>query len=195
MHAYRWPGLALAAGLAVIALVGVPQSAWTEDKHLEQFSAFAVNLPGARPGDRAVSGVLQITIDRWSTAAERNALIDAFTKKGQDGLRDELSKKKPTGYIKLPNTLGYDMRFARQIPGRRIIIATDRLMTAREAINQPRTVEYPFTVIELRVNRNNVGEGALSALTRITANKKKQVIEIENYGEAPARLTEVKPLS
>ena len=31
-------------------------------------------------------------------------------------------------------------------------------------------------------------------MTKITANKKKQVIEIENYGEAPARLTEVKPL-
>lgn len=193
-----WRSVGVCLVLAALLLVAPGRPAWSDDKHLEQFSAFAVNLGGAQPGDRTMSGVLQITIDRWSTAAERKALIDAFTSKGQDGLLDELSKKKQVGYLKLPNTLGYDLKYSRQVPledgGRRIVVATDRKLTVREAANQPRTVDYPFTLVQLQLNKDNTGTGALSALTKITTNKKKQVIEIENYGDAPARLTEVKPL-
>jgi len=184
--------------IAACVVAAVPPLTLSAGEPLERFSAFVVNLAGAQPGDRTVSGVMEITIERWSTAAERKALVDAFVAKGQDGLQQELSKKKAAGYMKLPNTLRYDLRFARQIPGedggRRIILATDREMTAREGINQPRTVDYPFTIIELRVNRENTGDGRLSALTKIVANKKQQVVEIENYGDAPARMTEVKPL-
>lgn len=193
---YRWS--TFCAGLAAASLLVTPRPVSSQAQHLEQFSAFVVNLQGARPGDRTVSGVLQITIDRWSTEPERLALIESFESKGQDGLLRALTRQKEVGYLKLPNTLGYDLRFAREIPGadggRRIILATDRQMTMQELTNQPITVEYPFTLLELRVNKDNVGEGRLSALTKIKTNKKEQVIELENYGDAPARLTEVKPI-
>jgi hypothetical protein len=189
---------ALGVGLIVTLLVATDQPAQAQAKHLEQFSAFAVNLQGAKPGDRSMSGVLQITIDRWSSEMERNELIEAFTSKGQNGLLNTLEDMKPTGYIRLPTTLGYDLRFAREIPlpdgGRRIILATDRRMTAQEIARGGLSLDYPFTIIELRVNKANMGEGRLSAFTRIQTNKKEQVIELENWGDAPARLTEVKPL-
>jgi hypothetical protein len=182
----------------VTLLVATDQPARAQAKHLEQFSAFAVNLQGAKPGDRSMSGVLQITIDRWSSEMERTELIEAFTSKGQNGLLNTLEDMKPTGYIRLPTTLGYDLRFAREIPlpdgGRRIILATDRRMTAQEIARGGISLDYPFTIIELRVNKANMGEGRLSAFTRIQTNKKEQVIELENWGDAPARLTEVKPL-
>ncbi|HVH29647.1 MAG TPA: hypothetical protein VM818_23025 [Vicinamibacterales bacterium] len=189
---------ALGVGLIVALLVVTDQPARAQAKHLEQFSAFAVNLQGAKPGDRSMSGVLQITIDRWSSEMERNELIESFTSKGQNGLLNKLEDMKPTGYIKLPTTLGYDLRFAREIPlpdgGRRIILATDRRMTAQEVARGGLSLDYPFTIIELRVNKANMGEGRLSAFTRIQTNKKEQVIELENWGDAPAKLTEVKPL-
>lgn len=193
-----WRGVAIGASVMVALLLLTPRPVWTQDKqHLEQFSAFAVNLQGAKPGDRTSSGVIQITIDRWSTEAERNTLIDAFTSKGQDGLLRELERQKPTGYIKLPATLGYDLRYTREIRnpdgGRRILLATDRRMTAREEIDRPITTEYPFTLIELRVNKDNRGEGRLSALTKIKTNKKEGTIDLEAYADA-AKLTEVKPL-
>lgn len=191
-------GLLFGACVVALFLASVSPFRLSAAGPLERFSGFVVNLPGAQPGDRTMSGVMEFTIERWSTAAERKALVDAFVAKGQDGLQKELSSKKAAGYMKLPNTLRYDLRFARQIPGedggRRIILATDREMTTREVINQPRTVDYPFTIIELRVNRENKGDGRFSALTKIAANKKQQVVEIENYGDAPARITEVKPL-
>ena len=197
MKRAAWREVAIGAGLIVAALVATTRPTGTQAKHLEQFSAFAVNLQGARPGDRTMSGVIQITIDRWSTPAERNTLIDAFDSKGQDGLLRELERMKPAGYIKLPSTLGYDLRYTREIRnpdgGRRIIVGTDRRMTASEEINRPITTEYPFTIIELRVNKANVGEGRLSALTKIKTNKKESAIELEAYGDA-AKLTEVKPL-
>ena len=143
-----------------------------------------------------MSGIIQITIDRWSTAAERTTLIDAFDSKGQDGLLRALERMKPAGYIKLPTTLGYDLRYTREVRnpdgGRRIIVGTDRRMTMSEEVNRPITTEYPFTIIELRVNKANVGEGRLSALTKIKTNKKEGTIELEAYGDA-AKLTEVKP--
>ena len=192
-----WTSVALGAGI-ILSLAGSLLPAASAAQHLEQFRAFAVNQGGAQPLDRTMSGVLEITIDRWSTTSERQALIAAFAERGQDGLLELLQKEKPTGYLRLPNTIGWDLRYARQVPGedggRRIVVATDRRMTSREILNQSRTVDYPFTIIELHVNKDNVGDGALSALTKITTNKKKQVIEIENYGEAPARLTEVMPL-
>ena len=198
MHASHL--MALGIGLVVVSLVATARPVWSQgkDQHLEQFSAFAVNLQGAKPGDAAMSGVLQITIDRWSTEAERTQLIEAFTSGGQDRLLDRLEDMKPTGFIRLPTSLGWDLRFAREIPGpdgsRRIILATDRRMTAQEVARGGLSLDYPFTIIELRVNKANMGEGRLSAFTRIQTNKKEQVIELENWGDAPARLTEVKPL-
>ena len=197
MKKTAWRETAIVAVLTVAALAGTSRSTGTQAQHLEQFSAFAVNLQGARPGDRSMSGVIQITIDRWSSEAERNTLIDAFDSKGQDGLLNALERMKPTGYIKLPNTLGYDLRFTREVRnpdgGRRIIVGTDRRMTTSEEVNKPITTDYPFTIIELRVNNANVGEGRLSALTKIKTNKKEGTIELEAYGDA-AKLTEVKPL-
>jgi hypothetical protein len=192
----RW--LIVGAGLVAASFFAVPFPASSQAQHLEQFSAFVVNLQGARPGEQTMSGVLQITIDRWSTEAERLKLIEAFESGGQDDLLRELGRQDKVGYARLPTTIGYDLRFAREIPApdgsRRIILATDRQMTMYELTNRPITTDYPFTLIELRLDKENRGEGRLSALTKIKTNRKEQVIELENYGDAPARLTEVKPI-
>ena len=198
MKTAAWQWVASGAALVVASMVATTRPVSTQDKqHLEQFSAFAVNLQGSKPGDRTMSGVIQITIDRWSTEAERNVLIDAFNDGGQDKLLRELERQKPAGYIKLPTTLGYDLRYTREVRNpdgsRRIIVGTDRRMTMEEEIKKPRSTDYPFTIIELRVNKANVGEGRLSALTMIKTNKKEGTIELESWGDA-AKLTEVKSL-
>lgn len=46
--------------------------------------------------------------------------------------------------------------------GRRIFLATDRPISYREAVNQPRVVNYPFTFIEptfIELEMNGEGEG------------------------------------
>jgi hypothetical protein len=182
---------------AIFSVVGAHATASTR----EQFRAFAVDM-GTAPGlpNSPKAGVVDITIERWSTAAERQYLIDAFLPEGSsNALLRALRKTKRVGYIRLPNSLGYDLHYARQVDdtdgGRRILLATDRRIGYWEERNQPRSTSYPFTLIEMRLDRNNQGEGKLALATRISVSKDKQHIELENYASEPVRLTSIKKVS
>jgi len=76
--------------------------------------------------------------------------------------------------------------------GRRIFLATDRPISAWEAVNQPRTIDYPFTFIELRVNRDGRGEGKLSRATRVRASNDGRFVFLENWETQPVDLRQVK---
>jgi len=72
------------------------------------------------------------------------------------------------------------------------VLLTDRYIGFWEAANRPRTIDYPFTVIELRLNPDGVGEGKMSIATKVTMDKDKKQIELENYGTQPVLLQNVK---
>ena len=158
-----------------------------------RMTAFAVNMGSIGTGGaRTVS----IQVDRWSTEDERELLMTAFVEKGPDALLSQLQKLKRIGFMRLPNSLGYDVQFARLVEGEdgssRIILATDRRISFQEARSQPRTMDYPFTLLEIRLNKEGVGQGKMSVATKITLNKKTKTVELENYSSEPVRLTEVK---
>jgi hypothetical protein len=58
-----------------------------------------------------------------------------------------------------------------------------------EAANQPRTIDYPFTLIQLQLNKNDEGVGKASIATKIT--KTDNYIELENFSSEPVRLNNV----
>jgi hypothetical protein len=159
----------------------------------ERFTAFAVNM--GTPGPTG-AGTVEIAVDRWSTDAERDRLLSVLLEKGPDKLLDVLQDMRRVGYIRTPNSIGYDLRFARKVPaedgGERIVIATDRYITFWEAANRPRSIDYPFTVIELHINRDGEGEGKMSLATKITADKKNNLIVLENYATQPVLLQSVR---
>jgi len=156
----------------------------------ERFTAIAV-VNNARA---AGSGIVQIDINRWSTAAERQGLLNTLKTKGAEKLLDALQDQKSVGIIKTPDSLGYDLRFASQtaLPdgGRRIVIATDRPIGFWEAANRPRTIDYPFTVIQMEIDKDGKGKGTLSYATKIIPAG--DTIVLENFGIQPVMLTEVK---
>lgn len=181
------------AGLATFALdPSAPIAAQIPDAPL-RMTAFAVNMSTVGRGG---ANTVDIQIDRWSTDAERQQLVAAFTEKGADALLRELQRLKKVGFIRLPNTLGYDLHFARKHPGddggQQLIIATDRRIGFWEARDQPRTMDYPFTLIDIRLKPSGEGEGKMSVATKISFNKKKNTLELENYASEPVRLTTVK---
>ena len=61
-----------------------------------------------------------------------------------------------------------------------------------EAQQQPRTIDYPFSLFEIRVNKDGEGEGKLAYATKIRFDKDKKVMELENYASEPVRLNNVK---
>ncbi len=156
----------------------------------ERFSATAIDQ------NRARMGPVEIRINRWSTDAERDRLMQTLLDKGPDKLLDALMDVKPVGSIQTPGNLAYDLRYARRtaLPegGERIVFVTDRRIGTWEAFNDARTVDYPFTVIELHLNRDGEGEGKMSLATRITADKENNIVVLENWDLQPVLLTNVK---
>jgi hypothetical protein len=98
------------------------------------------------------------------------------------------------GRIRTPDSLGYDLHYAQQTPteegGRRIVIATDRPIGFWEASRQPRSIDYPFTVIQMQLDRDGHGKGTMSVATKIRAYD--NTIELENFASAPVMLTEIR---
>ena len=154
----------------------------------EEFSAAAIVNDNLGSGAGRV--IMQVT--RWSTEAERSRLASTLPK-GNDALLEVLRDMKSVGTMRTPDSLGYDLRYAHQEPaedgGRRIVLATDRPIGFWEAANQPRTIDYPFTVIQMQIDKNGEGKGTMSYATKIIPRGNN--IELENFTTSPVMLTQI----
>ena len=171
--------LGLATGLAASQTMGQP----------EEFNAVAIMNNNLGSGaDRVI-----MRVERWSTEAERTRVAEAL-KKGNDAALAVLRDLRPVGSIRTPDTLAYDLRYAHQEPGedggRKVVMATDRPIGFWEARNQPRTIDYPFTFIQIEMDRNREGKGTLSLMTKVIP--RGNVIELEEFATAPVMLREVR---
>ena len=159
----------------------------------ERFTAFAVDISNTAP--RANATTVDITINRWSSDADRDRLLNVLKESGQDALLSALQKMPVVGYINTPGSLRYDLHFARQRPapdgGRTIVLATDRFISMWEAVNRPRSIDYPFTLIQLQLDKNDEGVGKVSIATKITAGEG-NMIELENFSDQPVRLSQIR---
>jgi hypothetical protein len=176
--------------IAVLFLVGTAVAAAREEKPIERFTAFAASLGTGK------AGVVEIGIYRWSTDEERERLLTTLQEFGRDKLIDELQKiRPPVGYLRTPTTLAYDLYYARNHPaadgGRRIILATNRRVSFREAANNTRSMQYQFTLIELHIDKNGKGDGKIVPAAKVTWDKDAKRIEIENYNALPVDLLQV----
>lgn len=190
----RGPAMAaiLAGMVAASALTAAAQTKGVTAK----FTATTVNLnPGA-------GETVDIDVLRWSTDAERDRLLSALKEKGESQLHEALQAAPTVGYIWTSGSLGYSLRYAHRLPlpngGERIIIATDLRLgvwdrnNVWKASDQPTASDYPFTVVELRVNRRGEGEGKMSLATKVTADPDSKTLILENYESAPVQLKGVK---
>jgi hypothetical protein len=167
-----------------------------------RLSAFGVSMSTVATGKTAV---FDIRITRWSTQEEREKLITTAVEKGQDSLLRELQRMPNHGRISIPGwvgpdphnaRLGWELHYAFNTPGedggQRIGIATDRYIGMWEARNQPRTIDYPFSLIEIRLDKSGKGVGKMAVATKIEFDKNKKQLVLENYSSEPLRLNEVK---
>jgi hypothetical protein len=184
-------GVLLLAGMTLAPATGIARAQTNGEP--ERFTALAVNMGTA---GRAGAGTVDIQVDRWSTDAERDTLLTVLREQGPDKLLDTLQKMPRVGFIRTPNSIGYDLHFARKNPipdgGERVTIATDRRIGFWEAANRPRSIDYPFTLIEMRIGKNGEGEGKMSIATKITTEDDGKQIVLENYSSQPVMLTTVK---
>ena len=176
------------AVVAVAMVCAVPTFAQVPK---EKFTGFAINM-NSGPS----TAVIDFTIERWSTDAEREQLLGIIVehKDPTKPLLKALQTMPRVGGIRTPQSLAWTLRYAKEFPdeegGRRIVIATDRPIGFREARNSARTMDYPFTIIEIRLNAKDEGEGKILAGTRLYVDKSKNLV-LENYGQQPVRFNNI----
>lgn len=155
----------------------------------ESFDANAIAL------GHGLSSNLQITITRWTTDEERDLLLTTLVKDGQEAMIKILGKQKETGFVRLPNKLGYRLYYAREFKKdgkRKIILATDRPISMAEAWRDNRSMDYAIAMIELLLDAEDKGEGALLFGVKLTPNQETKTLAIENYGTDPVQLKNVR---
>jgi hypothetical protein len=204
--------LAVAIALAMMVPAVI---AGEEEEFRETFNAFAVNMGTIHTG---ATTTLQINITRWSTDEERQKLFTTLVEKGQKDLINALHDMEETGWVRLdhrPDMAGMHphrssfrrtampthktfpserLRYAREFEvedKRRIVLALDRPIPYWEAIGQPRTIDYPLTLIVLDVDDKGDGEGKLAVGVKLSFDEENKRLEIENFGSEPVRLTSV----
>lgn len=116
-------------------------------------------------------------------------------RKGQNGLLSAIGDQKDKGRISPTGSVGTGVRVVRIRPlpngGQHIVLVTDRPLSFGEVYNNTRSRDYPFTIVVLNVDQNGKGTGSLAPLCEITFNKKNE-IQIENFGQKPFCLVNVR---
>jgi hypothetical protein len=92
--------------------------------------------------------------------------------------------------------LGTPIKYAANQPlpggGTRVVIMTDRIIGFQENREKPRSIDYPFTLMEMHFDKNNTGEGKMAWFTQIKFDEKKKEIGLEYYSSEPVRLNTLK---
>jgi hypothetical protein len=192
------------AALVVALIAAIPGISAQDTPAVEEFTAFAINVnrrPTGSGANRPTTATLTFRIERWSTDEERESLM-AILKEEQNVNRANqqllrtLQRLPRVGWIRETGTVSWDLRYANQTPlpdgGRRIVLGTDRPIGFWEARNQPRTIDYPFTILEFRLDKNNQGEGKMLADTRLIMDRDSSTLVLENFDISPVRLNQIR---
>ncbi len=201
-----WRILLLAAGTVAAGFLGTPSA---QPRGPDSTLLLPLHITATAANLRTVASgatfVLDIVITRWSTATEREALIGTAIDIGQPALLRALQNMPFHGHMSIPRwvgpdphnvRLGWDLRYALNTAledgAQQIDIATDRYIGLWEGRDKLDPIDYPFTVIEIRVDRQGRGSGKIATATRITVDRKKNQIAFESYASEPVRLTNVR---
>ncbi len=191
MSRSRTPRTALSLGAVFARSLAAATAVAQGAPELLRLRAFAVNMNnGAR------AGTIDIVIERWSTPEEAASLKATLVEQGDEKLLDALQKVKPRcGFARTSTSLGWDIFFARETPlpdgGRKIVVATDRPVGMWEARGSGRSMDYRFSLAEIRLPATGKGQGKAIPRAQLTFNAKTNTLEIENYENQPVRLNEV----
>src|SRR5262245_36744979 len=154
----------------------------------EVFTGTIVGIGGALGG---VSRPFMMEINGVTPDVEIEHFAQILTNGGQDALLKAVSKERK-GYFAVDGNVGRDLkvvRIAGTPSGRHITALFDRWERMYELRYGTRSLDYPFTYIEVFVDDNGHGEGSLTAAAKVYFNKKEQNgLDVENFGIYPARL-------
>lgn len=185
---------------AIVLTVSVIVRAQVPDGPLLLRASF-VNLTAA---GASTNHVMEITIDKYSTSNDKAEMIDAMVKGGQDALLTRMQRMPFKGRMRIPGwtgpdpnsyKVGWELRYiwreAMPDGGTRVVLGTDRPLKLAEALEDARTVGFPFTFVEIHFPKTGKGEGRANGSTRVVFDKDTKSIQFAQFSAAPVMLTDV----
>ena len=151
-----------------------------------------VRFTATASGPSGELGPVEIVLNRFSTTVEKNRFMDTFAERGAAGLQEALHQAPSIGHLAAPGDQRFELRYAAELRGdngeRHVIVAGDQGMSFLEAADHPRSADYPFTVLQLQMDRNGQGRGLASTYSNITLDTVQGSIVLENLGDQPVML-------
>lgn len=177
--------------IALLAALTVAPALAQSDKAPERFQGNMVSLDNV---GRRSTAFVALQVDHWGTEQEAVEYLKILKEKGQQGLLDTFYDAKGVGYIKIGDRLGYHIVFAREIPtpdGRIVRAFTDRPIMFVEAMNNTRSRDYPFGILEIKFVGDKKGEGTLTAAVQVGFDDKGQ-LGMERWDTSPMKVMNVR---
>lgn len=133
-------------------------------------------------------GRISLTVSQLTGDSVRDAFLETLSTRGDKALVDQMQKVTPVGRIRLDTRLGWDLRFARVLPGEggtsRLVVATDRPVGFREAINRPRVSDYPITIVEVTFDADGrPTSGRMAVAIKAEFDTSKNTLTLENFAD------------
>jgi hypothetical protein len=141
---------------------------------------------------------LEIAINRWGRAADREALAAAFADGGQRRLMEALRKAGAAGYVVAPNrdrlVVGYVEQERRPDGGRRILLLCVRDGGSWEFTRDSGWEDHLFRVIALTLDPKDRGAGMLFHVAKVSVTKEKGVDLVSELTGQPTRMLSIQKI-
>jgi hypothetical protein len=158
-----------------------------------EYNAWALNMLGGGGGTTVTIGIY-----RWTSDAERTALINILKTEGNEQLVADMSQLPQIGYIYTQGTLAYALFYAREntLPDgtKQIVLATNRPISFGGAIAPGAQQKYDLGIVEMRFDKDGKGEGKIIGQGMASIDDKTGKIEVNNYMGQPTRLMQIREI-
>src|SRR5262245_8202081 len=155
----------------------------------EVYTGTLINMNG-----RSASTGFTLTLEGRTSDDEAKQYLQTLATEGQDGLMKAVRKNK-LGFIAATGQTRRDLLVVReaQVNGqRRIIAAFERWIGFFEARGGYRSMDHPFSIIEIFFDQKGKGTGTFIGLAQVKLERDKKTeqlrLELESFGSFPAKV-------
>jgi hypothetical protein len=184
--------LALILVLTAALIVATAPAAAKSKKVTERYEAHASSLSAGR------ATLMQIGIFGYTTPKDRTELIKTFQDGGAKAAYKHLNKMDEMGFVKAPNSMGYQMRYAykfQQDGKDTIVMATDRPIAMGEVMQDSWTADDNISLVFLQVDsETGEGTGEMIVGAGLKLDAKTGQLSIESVATNPIKFASVKRL-
>jgi hypothetical protein len=172
--------------LMAIVFSSLCLAAITSAQSRETYTGTMVGVGGRLGG---VSRPFTLTIEGHTPDSDVSRGVAILAEGGQDALLSAVRDRR-LGRFSFTGQVGRELNFVTEtaLPNgdRKIMVLFERWMNLYELRAGARSTDYPFSYVELIVDRSGRGQGTFIPAARIRF--KDNLVEVENFGIYPARL-------